>query len=316
MVAQAGREHLGGELQEGVVEASLPSRRGSRRWRPACRSAPGPPPARRPAPRRGPAWSREDARRRSTGRTSTCALRRAGAGSPRRRTTSNGGGREGRVPLGLVPGRDAEEVERHHLAVEQGDDAVDRAHPGPLAAPPPHGLGPGDAGQHARHDLGQHVAGGPPVDLLGRAPGTPPCRSAPGRAGPAPGRCAWRSRAGPGVGEPSAPKAARTGGPITCSSRSGSRSGRPVSTSTSRRGVKPVSTSRGPTPRAISSSKTRVASSLTPGSSMRAGISSLRTSSRYSPAALTSASATSVDHGSARASPWSSGKPSFSRLST
>src|SRR3954469_23521059 len=36
-------------------------------------------------------------------------------------------------------------------------------------------------------------------------------------------------------------------------------------------------------PRAISSSKTRVASSRTPGSSMRAGISSLRTSNKYSP---------------------------------
>src|SRR4029077_19672362 len=45
----------------------------------------------------------------------------------------------------------------------------------------------------------------------------------------------------------------------------------------------PVSTSRGPMPRDISSSNRRVASSRIPGSSMRAGISSLRTSSRYSP---------------------------------
>ena len=40
-----------------------------------------------------------------------------------------------------------------------------------------------------------------------------------------------------GVGWPSAVKAARTGGPITCSSRSGSPSGRPERMSTSRRGV-------------------------------------------------------------------------------
>src|SRR6185295_16536060 len=69
---------------------------------------------------------------------------------------------------------------------------------------------------------------------------------------------------------------------MTCSSRSGSCSGRPERIITSRRGVYPVSTSRGPTLRAISSSKTRVASSRTPGSSMRAGISSLLTSSKYS----------------------------------
>src|SRR5436305_8847855 len=100
-------------------------------------------------------------------------------------------------------------------------------------------------------------------------------------SGSRPVRLAKPSRAG--VAGPSARKAARTGGPITCSSRSGSRSGKPERISTSRRGVKPVSTSRGPRPRAISSSNTRVASSRTPGSSMRAGISSLLTSKRYSP---------------------------------
>ena len=133
-------------------------------------------------------------------------------------------------------------------------------------------------------------------------------------SGSRPVRLAKPSRAG--VGAPSAPKAARTGGPITCSSRSGSRSGRPARISTSRRGVKPVSTSRGAMPRAISSSKTRVASSRTPGSSMRAGISSLRTSSRYSPSSPRGIGHLRRHRPAVAASPWSSGKPSCSRLST
>ncbi len=61
-------------------------------------------------------------------------------------------GAEEAVPLGEIAARDAVDVERDHLAVEQGDDPLQRPHPAQRPGPPAHRLGP----REAAHDLVDH----------------------------------------------------------------------------------------------------------------------------------------------------------------
>ncbi len=73
-------------------------------------------------------------------------------------------GRQEAVALGQVAGHQPmhgviamRQGEAHRLAVEDGRDALQRAHPGEVAAAPAHGLRPGEAAQHGRHRVGQDI---------------------------------------------------------------------------------------------------------------------------------------------------------------
>ena len=67
------------------------------------------------------------------------------------------------MPARGVAALHALDLERHHLAVEQADDGMQRPHPGGPARAPAHRLRPRELGRHRRHHLGD--------DLLGRAAG-------------------------------------------------------------------------------------------------------------------------------------------------
>ncbi|MND87538.1 hypothetical protein D3C80_795390 [compost metagenome] len=61
------------------------------------------------------------------------------------------------MPLSHVAAVDAVDLERHHRPVEQGDDALDRAHPAQASRAPAHRLGPGEAANDLIHGLGEDL---------------------------------------------------------------------------------------------------------------------------------------------------------------
>ena len=81
---------------------------------------------------------------------------------------SEGAGGVEAVALGQIAARQAVAVisaigqgERHHRAIQQADDAAQRADPDEAAAAAPaHGFWPGEAAQHRWHRLGDQAGGG------------------------------------------------------------------------------------------------------------------------------------------------------------
>ncbi|MNX55269.1 hypothetical protein D3C86_860260 [compost metagenome] len=61
------------------------------------------------------------------------------------------------MALGHVAAVDAVDLERHHRPVEQGDDALDRAHPAQASRAPAHRLGPGEAADDLIDGLGEDL---------------------------------------------------------------------------------------------------------------------------------------------------------------
>uniref|UniRef100_A0A0N4ZZV5 Transposase n=1 Tax=Parastrongyloides trichosuri TaxID=131310 RepID=A0A0N4ZZV5_PARTI len=61
------------------------------------------------------------------------------------------------MALGHVAAVDAVDLERHHRAVEQGDDALERPHPAQGAGAPAHRLGPGEAADDLIDGLGEDL---------------------------------------------------------------------------------------------------------------------------------------------------------------
>ena len=61
------------------------------------------------------------------------------------------------MPARLVAALDVLDLERHHLAVEQADDRMQRPHPRRLARAPAHRLRPRELRRHRRHHLGHDL---------------------------------------------------------------------------------------------------------------------------------------------------------------